>query len=183
MGGADRREDRSRPWEEPDLPLTRTPTSPTTSSSSTSRPCPRFLPRRRAAPPLYTDACPTTRGHRGEDDLFPPLVGAPAFELRWNAPLLRAAAGDAGLRARLGQYVCRCHCLHQRAPLSSPSLSLSLIEHRVLLHASAAPRRAVSRSHSRASPRGPDAPCHHARQHARVSIPGARLDLGPFPLA
>jgi hypothetical protein len=92
VGGADRREDRSRPWEEPDLPSTRTPTSPTSSSSSTSRLRPRLLPRRRAAPPLYTDACTTAYGHRGEDDRFRPLVGAPAFEPRWNTPLLRAVA-------------------------------------------------------------------------------------------
>jgi hypothetical protein len=86
-----RREDRSRSSEEPDPPSTRTPTSPTSSSSSTSRCHPRLLPRRRAAPPLYTDACTTARGHRGEDDLFPPHVDAPAFRPRWNALLLRAA--------------------------------------------------------------------------------------------
>jgi hypothetical protein len=143
VGGAVRREDRSRPWEEPDPPSTRMPTSPTSSSPSTSRRHPRLLPCRRAAPPLYTDACTTARGHRGENDRFPPLVDAPAFEPRWNAPFLRAAADDAGLRARLGQYVCRCRCLRQRAPLSWPSFPLSLIERRALLLVSAAPRRAV----------------------------------------
>jgi hypothetical protein len=92
VGGAVRREDRSRPWEEPDPPSTRTPTSPTSSSPSTSRRRPRLLPRRRAAPLLYTDACTTARGHRGENDRFPHPVDAPAFEPRWNAPFLRAAA-------------------------------------------------------------------------------------------
>jgi hypothetical protein len=171
VGGVARREDRSRPWEEPDPPSTRTPTSPTSSSSSTSRCRPRLLPRRRAAPPLYTDACTTARGHRGEDDRFPPHVDAPAFELRWNAPSLRAAADDAGLRARLGKPICRCRCLRQRAPLSWPSLLLSLLS-AVRCH-----------SRSRASPRRPDAPRHRAPQHARASNPGARLDLGPYPLA
>jgi hypothetical protein len=89
--GVVRREHRSRPSEEPDPPSTRTPTSPTSSSSLTSRCHPRLLPRRRAAPPLYTDACTTARGHRGEDDRFPPHVDAPAFKPRWNALLLRAA--------------------------------------------------------------------------------------------
>jgi hypothetical protein len=92
VGGVVRREDRSRPWEEPDPPSTRTPTSPTSSSSSTSRRRPRLLPRRRAAPPLYTDTCTTARGHRGEDNRFPPHVDAPAIELRWNTLLLHAAA-------------------------------------------------------------------------------------------
>jgi hypothetical protein len=50
-----------------------------------------------------TDACTTARGHQGEDDRFPAHVDAPAFEPRWNAQSLRAATGDAGLRARLGQ--------------------------------------------------------------------------------
>jgi hypothetical protein len=45
-------------------------------------PPPSSLPRRRAAPPHFTDACTTARGHQGEDDLFPALVDAPAFEPR-----------------------------------------------------------------------------------------------------
>jgi hypothetical protein len=186
MGGVAHREDRSRSWEEPDPPLTRTPTSPTSSSSSTSRRRPRLLPRRRAAPPLYTDACTTTRGHRGEDDRLPPHVDAPAFEPRWNVSSLRAAAGDAGLRARLGKPVCRCRCLHQRAPLSLPSLPLSLLS--------------VVRCHSRPWRRAEPItfafalafarvasqtrhPRHRAPQHACASNLGARLDLGPYPLA
>jgi hypothetical protein len=37
--------------------------------------------------------------------------------------------------------------------------------------------------HSRASPRRPDDPRHRAPQHTHVSIPGARLSLGPLPLS
>jgi hypothetical protein len=115
VGGVVRREDRSRPWEEPDPPSPRMPTSPASPTSSTSRRRLCLPPRRRAAPPHYTDACTTAHGHQGEDDRFLAHVGAPAFEPRWNAQSLRAAAGDAGLRARLGQLVCRCRCLRRRA--------------------------------------------------------------------
>jgi hypothetical protein len=117
VGGAARHEDRSRPWEEPDPPSTRAPTSPTSSSSSMSRRRPRLLPRRQAAPPLYTDACSTARGHRGEDDRFPPLVVAPAIEPRWNAPMLRAAAPQLVMPAFVpgwDEVSCRCRRLHQR---------------------------------------------------------------------
>jgi hypothetical protein len=84
--GAVRREDRSRPWEEPDPPSPRTPTSPASSTSPTSRRrLPLLPPRQQAAPPHYTDACTRARGHQGEDDRFPAHVDAPAFEPRWNA--------------------------------------------------------------------------------------------------
>jgi hypothetical protein len=47
-----RREDRSRPWEEPDPPSPGMPTSPTSSSSPTTRHrLPLLHPRRQAAPP------------------------------------------------------------------------------------------------------------------------------------
>jgi hypothetical protein len=184
--GAVRREDRSRPWEEPDLPSPRTPTSSASSTSPTSRRhLPLLPPRRRTAPPHYTDACTSARGHRGEDNRFPPHVDAPAFEPRWNTPLPRAAAGDAGLRARLGQYVAGAAAFVN----TRRSLGLAFpcrrcppcVATRVR---GAAPSRSRSRSRlrSRASPRRPDAPRHHAPQHAHVSIPGARLSLGPFPL-
>jgi hypothetical protein len=185
VGGVAHREDRSRPWEEPDPPLTRTPTSPTSSSSSTSRRRPCLLPRRQAAPPLYTDACTTARGHRGEDDRFPPHVDAPAFEPRWNASSLRAATpplvmpafvpgwenlfagGAAFVNARRSlclafPYRCCLPCVATRVHGAAPS---------------------QLRSRSRTSPRRPDAPRHRATQHARASNPGAKLDLGPYPLA
>jgi hypothetical protein len=86
-GSAVCRENRSRPWEEPDPPSLNTPTS------STSR-CHRLRlpPRRRTAPPHFTDACTTARCHQGEDDHFPALVDAPAFEPKGNVPSLRSAA-------------------------------------------------------------------------------------------
>jgi hypothetical protein len=102
-GGAVRREDRSRPWEEPDPQSPRTPTSPTSPTSSTLHHRLRLPPCRRVAPPHFTNACTTARGHQGEEGHFPALVDAPAFELRGDKPSLRAASGDAGLRARLGQ--------------------------------------------------------------------------------
>jgi hypothetical protein len=73
--GADRREDRSRPWEEPDPPGTAT--SPASSTyPTTRRRLPLLPPRRQAAPPHYTDACTSASGHRGEDTRFSPLVVA-----------------------------------------------------------------------------------------------------------
>jgi hypothetical protein len=82
-GNADRREDRRRPWEEPDPPgMT---TSPASSASPMTRRLPLLPPRRQAAPPLCTDACTSASGHRGEDNHFSPLVVAPAIEPRWNA--------------------------------------------------------------------------------------------------
>jgi hypothetical protein len=62
------------------------------------------LPRHRVAHP-FTDACTSASGHRGEDAVSSPLWmprpssrgGTPA------APRRRAAAGDAGHRARLGR--------------------------------------------------------------------------------
>jgi hypothetical protein len=83
-GSADRHEDRSRSWEEPDPPGTTT--SPASSTSPTTRRrLPLLPPRRQAAPPLCTDACTSASGHRGEDNRFSPLVVAPAIEPRWNA--------------------------------------------------------------------------------------------------
>jgi hypothetical protein len=163
--------------------LLRTPTSPASSTSPMSRRrLPLLPPRRRAAPPHYTDACTSARGHRGEDNRFPPHVDAPAFESRSNASLPRAAAGDAGLRARLGQYVAGVAAfvnVRRFLGLAFPCRRcLPCVATRVR---DAAPSR--SRSHSRASPRRPDAPCHRAPQHACVSIPGARLSLGSFALA
>jgi hypothetical protein len=92
-GNAVRRKDRSCPWEEPDPPTPSTPTSPTSSTSSMSRRRHlRLPPCRRAAPPHFTNACTTARGHQGEDGHFPALVDAPAFEPRGNVPPHRAAA-------------------------------------------------------------------------------------------
>jgi hypothetical protein len=117
-GSAVRREDRSRPWEEPDPPSPRTPTSPASPTSSTSRRRLRLPPRRRAAPPHYTDACTTARGHQGEDVRFPAHVDAPTFEPRWNAQSLRAAAPPLVMPAFVPSWdklVCRCRCLRRRA--------------------------------------------------------------------
>jgi hypothetical protein len=80
-GSAVRRKDRSHSWEEPDPLSPSTPTSPTSSTSSTSRRHRlRLPPRRRATPPHFTNGCTTARGHQGEDEHFPALVDAPAFE-------------------------------------------------------------------------------------------------------
>jgi hypothetical protein len=82
-GNVVRREDQSRPWEEPAPPSSSAPAS--TASTSPRR---RLLPsRRRAAPPFFTDACTTARGHQGENELPLPSVDAPAFEPRENATL------------------------------------------------------------------------------------------------
>jgi hypothetical protein len=101
-----------------------------------------------------------------------------------NALLPRAAAGEAGLHARLGLFVAGAAAFVdtrrslglaipcRRCPPCAPSRSRS---------------RSRSCSHSRlrscASPRRPDAPRRRAPQHAHVSIPGARLSLGPSPLS
>jgi hypothetical protein len=45
----------------------------------------RLLPRRQAAPLLFTDAFTSTRGHQGEDRPSHSFVDAPAFEPRGNA--------------------------------------------------------------------------------------------------
>jgi hypothetical protein len=184
-GSAVRREDRSRPWEEPDPPSPRTTTSPASSTSPTTRRrLPLLPPRRRAAPPHYTNAYTSAHGHRDEDDRFPPLVVAPAIEPRWNAPMLRAAAPplvmpafvpgwDEGAVAFVNArhflglaFPCRrCPpCVATRVRDAAPSRS-----------------RLRSRLRSRASPRRPDAPRHRAPHHARVSIPGARFE--PWPLS
>jgi hypothetical protein len=92
-GSAVRREDRSRPWEEPDPPSPRAPASPASSTSTTSRRRRlRLPPRRRVAPPHFTNACTTARGHQGEDEHSPALVDASAFEPRGNVSPHRAAA-------------------------------------------------------------------------------------------
>jgi hypothetical protein len=78
-------------------------------SSSSSSPASRT--------PLYTDACTSARGHRGEDNCFSPLVVAPAIEPRWNAPMLRAAAPPLVMPAFVpgwDEISCRCRRLHQR---------------------------------------------------------------------
>jgi hypothetical protein len=99
-GNAVRREDWSRPWEEP-APLSSSAPASTASTSPHRRHLP---PRRRDAPPFFINACTTARGHQGENDL-PHFVDAPAFEPRGNAtlaPCRRAAtASNAGHRARL----------------------------------------------------------------------------------
>jgi hypothetical protein len=128
-GSAVHHEDRSRPWEELDPPSPRMTTSPASSTSPTTRRrLPLLPPRRRAAPPHYTNACTSARGHRGEDDRFPPLVVAPAIEPRWNTPMLRAAAPSLVMPAFVpgwDEVSCRCRRLRQCAPLSWPSLPVS----------------------------------------------------------
>jgi hypothetical protein len=60
------------------------------------------------APLLFTNACTTARGHQGENELPLSSVDAPTFEPRGNANVRHRAAalaaGDAGLRARLGFF-------------------------------------------------------------------------------
>jgi hypothetical protein len=83
-GHAVRREDQSRPWEEPVPPSSSVPAS-TASTPSRRR---RLPPRRRAAPPFFTNACTMARGHQGENEHSPdPFVDAPAFEPRGDAML------------------------------------------------------------------------------------------------
>jgi hypothetical protein len=103
---------------------------------------------------------------------------------RTVAPRRRAAAGDAGLCARLAQYVAGA------ATFVNARRSLGLafpcrrcppcVATRIR---GAAPSRSRSRSRlrSRASPRRPDAPRHRAPQHAHASNPGDQV--GPWPLS
>jgi hypothetical protein len=85
--------------EEPDP---REPRTPSTSACSTSSPPYRSTTPTSAAsflfpaPPAVTDACTAARGHPGEDAAHLPSVR------RDRTPPRRRAAGDAGLRARLG---------------------------------------------------------------------------------
>jgi hypothetical protein len=101
-GNAVRREDRSRPWEEPAPPSSSAPAS----TASTS-PRSRLLPsHRRSASPFFTNACTTSRGHQGENELPPALCRRPGLlaegerDARTVPP--RCPAGDADHRARLG---------------------------------------------------------------------------------
>jgi hypothetical protein len=131
MEGAVRREDRSRPWEEPDPPSPRTPTSPASSTSPMShRRLPLLPPRGRAAPPHYTDTCTSARGHQGENNRFPTHVDAPAFETRWNAQSHRAAASLLVMPAFVpgwdNSFVGVAAFVDARS-LSWPTLSLSLL--------------------------------------------------------
>jgi hypothetical protein len=62
------------------------------------------------APPRFTAACTSACGHQGEAKLPRPSVVDPAFEPRRIAitpcrSCRHAAAGDAGLRARLGRFL------------------------------------------------------------------------------
>jgi hypothetical protein len=72
-----------------------------------------LLPRHSAAHP-FTDACTSSRGHPGEDAASPPLW-MPRPSSRGGAPpRRRAAASEAGHRARLG-----CHFLQVPPPSST----------------------------------------------------------------
>jgi hypothetical protein len=96
---------RSRPREEPDPPGTPA-SSASSSSSAPRRRLPPLLPRRPSRPAaLHRRVYTSARGHQGEDIRFPPLVDAPAIAPRGNALMPRAAAGEAGLRARLGWFM------------------------------------------------------------------------------
>jgi hypothetical protein len=184
-GSAVRREDRSRPWEEPDPPSPSTPTSPTSSTSSTPRRRRlRLPPRRRAAPPHFTNACTTACGHQGEDGHFPALVDAPAFEPRGNAsphraaappPLVMPAIEPGWVKSLAGAAA----FVNARTPfcLICPS------RHRTPRRAARVRNPAPARSRSRACPRGHNAlapTCTPACAHAN---PEARLDLWSLFLA
>jgi hypothetical protein len=123
-GRAVRREDRSRPREEPDPPGTAT--SPTSSSSPPPRRRLLLLPpRRQAAPPLYTDACTSASGHIGEDTRFFPPVDATAIEPRRNA---RRSAPPLVMPAFVpgwDEISCRSRCLHRCALARWLNCSLS----------------------------------------------------------
>jgi hypothetical protein len=69
---------------------------------------PSSSPRR--AP--FTDACTLARGHPGEDAASPPLWAPRPSSRGGTPPRRRAAAGDAGHRARLG-------CRFVQVPLPS----------------------------------------------------------------
>jgi hypothetical protein len=170
------REDRSRPWEEPDPPSPSTPTSPTSSTSSTS--CRHRLhlpPRRRAAPPHFTNTCTTARGHQGEDEHFPALVDAPAFEPpRGNKSSHRAAAPPpqvmpAFVPGWVKSLAGAAAFVNARAPSCLACLSRCRTPRRAARVCDPAPAR--SRSHSRVCPRGHDAlapVCTPARAHANL---------------
>jgi hypothetical protein len=74
-GNAVRREDRSRPWEEPAPPSSSAPAS----TASTSPRCRLFPSRQQVALPFFTNACTTARGHQGENELPPALCGRPSL--------------------------------------------------------------------------------------------------------
>jgi hypothetical protein len=174
-GNAVRREDRSRPWEEPDPPSSSTPAS----SASTSLHH-RLLPsRRRAAPPFFSDACTTARGHQGENE--------PAFEPRGNATLAprchAAAAGDAGHRARLGSILLQ-------VPLTTPPRARSCFVPflgslgRLAVRRRSGPPPWPSHRHAHARvPVKSHASSHsRARLHARAPTWEVKAEpLAPFP--
>jgi hypothetical protein len=68
----------------------------------------RLPPRRRATPPLFTNACTTARGHQGEDEHSPALCGRP------------------GLRAE-GE-TCRPHRAAAPPPLVMPAIEPGWVE-------------------------------------------------------
>jgi hypothetical protein len=119
-GNAVRRGDRSHPWEEPDQP---SPSAPTFASMS---PRCRLLPsRRRAAPPIFTDACTSAHGHSGEER---PLLSSvkPGHRAKgWNDVPERHCAVtlcDARPSCRAGMHFCMCSTRQHRARRCSDGL-------------------------------------------------------------
>jgi hypothetical protein len=104
--------------EEPDPREPRTPATPASSASPPpGRPAsPTSAASFLATAPrtLFTDACTSARGHPGEDAASPPLWTPRPSSRGGTPPRRRAAAGDAGLRARLG-----CHFLQVPPPSST----------------------------------------------------------------
>jgi hypothetical protein len=175
-GNAVRRKDRSRPWEEPAPQSSSAPAS--TASTSLRR---RLLPsRQQVAPPFFTNACTTTRGHQGENELPPALYGRPslraegerdartaqprvmpAIEPGWDDFLTGAAAFT-----------------NARAPSAYLSYHFWPSCATTVLAAVMARRRRV-RVHARA--RAGTSPLHRrAPQHAHALAGKARLGLWPF---
>jgi hypothetical protein len=187
LGGARnstaRREARAAREEEPDP---REPRTPATSASST------FSPPRRSASPTsaasllvtaprtpFTDACMSATGHPGEDATSPPLWTPRPSSRGGMPPRRRAAASEAGHRARLG-----CHFLQEPLPSSTRARSLVClllvaVACRAVPLVTATPRhgrvRARARDRVGPTPLRPGAP-----QHTRTPIWGQGRALGPY---
>jgi hypothetical protein len=139
-------------------------------------------PHRLSSPTRSTSAS----GHRGEDARFFPLVNAIAFEPSGTpaGPRRRAAAGDAGHRARLGRIFLQVpppSSTCARCPPSQPPLAVGS---RPVLVA-AAPRRRVRVAFVRASVQAATPSRRHAPQHARTvtleTRPGLWSIFAPAP--
>jgi hypothetical protein len=141
----------------------------------------RRLPPRHSAAHPFTDACTSARGHPGEDAASPPLWTPWPSSRGGTPPCRRAAASEAGHRARLG-----CHFLQEPLPSSTRARSLVYlllvaVACRAVPLVTATPRhgriRARARDHAGPTPLRPRAP-----QHTRTPIWGQGRAFDPVRL-